>query len=137
MTNVRDAERVGPLALDDPDGIDELRRALDRAGYRIEQIEDVLQIERLLSRPADLALQLRRLPPRAPFGTLVRLFLLGAVASRADAEAAFAPMPIVRLVALGVLEELPGDEVRGAIKLVPHGGVLIASDHERNGEPVP
>jgi SAM-dependent methyltransferase len=137
VTNVRDAERVGPLALDDADGIEELRRALDRAGYRIEQIEDVLQVEHLSSRPADVALQLRRLAPSAPFGTLVRLFLLGAPASRADAEAAFAPMPMQRLVALGVLEELPANEVRGAIKLVPHGGVLIASDHERDGEPVP
>jgi len=84
VTNVREAERVGPLALDDADGIEELRRALDRAGYRIEQIEDVLQVERLSSRPADVALQLRRLPPSAPFGTLVRLFLLGAAASQAE-----------------------------------------------------
>lgn len=39
MTNVREAERVGPLALDDADGIEGLRNALDRADYRIEQIE--------------------------------------------------------------------------------------------------
>jgi hypothetical protein len=134
---VRETERVGPLALDDADGIEELRVALDRADYRIERIEDVLQVERLSSRPADIALQARRLPASGPFGTLVRLFLLGAASSRADAEAAFAPMPIRRLIALGVLEERPGDEIRGAIKLVPHGGVLIASDHERDGEPVP
>lgn len=137
MTNVREAERVGPLALDDADGIEELRSALDRADYRIEQIEDVLQVERLSSRPADVALQLRRLPASSPFATLVRLFLLGAAASRAEAEAAFAPIPIQRLITLGVLEERPGEEIRGAIKLVPHGGVLIASDHEREGEPVP
>jgi hypothetical protein len=137
VTNVREAERVGPLALDDADGIEELRNALDRADYRIEEIENVLQVERLSSRPADIALQLRRLPARSAFATLVRLFLLGAAASRTEVEAAFAPMPIQRLIALGVLEERPGDEIRGAIKLVPHGGVLIASDHEREGEPVP
>lgn len=137
MTNVRDVECAGPLALDDADGIEELRAALDRAGYSIERIEDALQVERLSSRPADLALQLRRLPPSGPFATLVRLFLLGTPAARVDAKAAFAPMPIERLIALGVLEERPGDEIRGAIKLVPHGGVLIASDHQRDGEPVP
>jgi tRNA1(Val) A37 N6-methylase TrmN6 len=136
VTNVRAAERAGPLALDDAEGIEELRAALDRAGYRIEQIEDVLQVERLSSRPADIALQLRRLPPSGPFPALVRLFLLGAAVSRADAEAAFAPLPVERLVGMGVLEERSGDEIRGAIKLVPHGGVLIASDHERDGEPV-
>ena len=137
MTNVREAERVGPLALDDAEGVQELRAALDRAGYRIEQIEDVLQVERLSSRPADIALQVRRLPPSGPFPTLVRLFLLGAIVSRADAEAAFAPLPVERLLSLGVLEERSGGEIRGAIKLVPHGGVLIASDHERDGEPLP
>jgi hypothetical protein len=137
VTNVREAEHGGPLARDDADGIEELRAALDRGGYRIEQIEDVLQVERLSSRPADIALQLRRLPPSGPFATLVRLFLLGAAVSRADAEAAFAPLPVDRLVRLGVLEERSGGDLRGAIKLVPHGGVLIASDHERDGEPVP
>ena len=137
MTNVREADRVRALALDDAEGIEQLRAALDRAGYRIEQIEDVLQVERLSSRPADIALQLRRLPRSGPFPTLVRLFLLGATVTRADAEAALAPLPLERLLSLGVLEERAGGEIRGAIKLVPHGGVLIASDHERDGEPVP
>jgi hypothetical protein len=137
VTNVRQAERVGPLAPDDGEGIEELRAALDSAGYRIEQIEHVLQVERLSSRPADIALQLRRLPPSGPFATLVRLFLLGATVSRADAEAAFAPLPVQRFVTLGVLEERSGNEFRGAVKLVPHGGVLITSDHERDGERIP
>lgn len=136
MTNVRDAERIEPLAVDDADGIEALRAALDRADYRIGRIEAALQVEHLSSRPADIALQLRRLPATGPFTTLVRLFLLGATASRADAESAFAPLPLDQLIALGVLEQRPDDELRGAIKLVPHGGVLIASDHERDGEPV-
>jgi methylase of polypeptide subunit release factors len=67
------------------------------------------------------------------FSTLVRLLVLGVPVGTAEAEAALDAIAPARLERAGVLvsEE---DSVRAAIKLVPHGDLLIASDPDRGDD---
>ena len=68
----------------------------------------------------------RRLEADEPFGTAVRLFLLGRELAAADAEAAF---DVEELLRLGWLERF-GNGVRATLKLVPHGDLLLGSDRD-------
>jgi methylase of polypeptide subunit release factors len=76
---------------------------------------------------------LRRLPAEGRFATLVRLLVLNLPTATAEAEAALAPLALGRLEHAGILVVDEGT-VRSAIKLVPHGDLLIASDPDREGD---
>lgn len=74
----------------------------------------------------------RRLEPGEPFSALVRLFLLGASLSEAEVREALEPVAASELVEAGWLAPHDGG-LRAALKLVPHGDLLIASDRESDG----
>jgi hypothetical protein len=99
------------------------------AGYTTDRIEETLGIGRISFGAADLAVHERRLEPGEPFGTAVRLFLLGAELPALEAQSAF---DVDELLRLGWLET-PGDAVRATLKLVPHGDLLLASDRDDGG----
>jgi Methyltransferase small domain len=67
------------------------------------------------------------------FSTLVRLLVLGVPVATAEAEVALAPLAPARLERAGILVSDEGS-VRAAIKLVPHGDLLIASDPDRGDD---
>lgn len=117
---LRNTEDAGLLA--------ELRAALTAAGFTSERLSADLHAERLSSRGPDLAVNLRRLQrSEEPFATLVRLFILTQSVRAGDAETALAPVSPAALEEAGILVT-DGDSTRSAIKLVPHGDLLIASD---------
>jgi methylase of polypeptide subunit release factors len=74
----------------------------------------------------------RRLPAREPFAGLVKLFLLGLTLERARAEAALGADGLEVFERSGWLES-SGASVRAAVKLVPHGDLLVASDRDADG----
>lgn len=112
--------------------MDALRARLAGAGYTTERLEEALGGGRISFGAADLAVHERRLAPGDPFSALARLFLLGLELAAAEAEEALAPVELAALVEAGWLEESDGT-VRAALKLVPHGDLLIASDRDSEG----
>src|SRR3954447_21211757 len=109
-----------PLALEDAAGIDLVREALRRASYTAEELQ------RLLNAPPgtvavpvlDVPVYLRRLSGDGPLQTLARLFLLHAGVPEEAARAAFAPLDLARLMAMGLLY-LHDQQVRSRFTLVP------------------
>ena len=89
--------------LDDLEGIDLLRAALDRAAYDVANLRETLDLHGPFSRdPHDAPVYLRLLP-ESPFGTLARLFFLALPVGADEAIAALAPLTLERLERLGVL----------------------------------
>ena len=107
-----------------------LRARLAEIGYTAERLGDVLRAERLTSRPAELAVHLRRLEGRDPFAAIVELFVLGLDVETERARRAFQPVDLRELEQAELIEADEGS-VRAAVKLVPHGDLLIASDADR------
>jgi hypothetical protein len=101
--------------VDDIDGIRLLGEALARADYTAAGLSRVLRGRPEPARESD-----------APLETLVKLFYLNAAVDPADLAAAVAPLSLERLEAMDVL-----DGRQATIELVPAGGVLVASDLER------
>lgn len=58
----------------------------------------------LLARSVDIPLYVRRLAGVEPLGTIVKLLVLDATVPVDDARRAFAPLPLERVEALGVVE---------------------------------
>ena len=112
-----------------------VRGVLDDAGYTREGIQQALGMSGdVLSRPVDRPVHLRRLQAEGPLETLIRLFLLDVAVDADVAEAALTSDGLTALVALRMVES-SGDEVRGQVRLVPHGVILVASDQpDREGD---
>jgi methylase of polypeptide subunit release factors len=125
------AQQAAPR-LDRTDVLDALRSRLAEAGYTDERLEETLGGGGISFSEADLAMHERRLPPGEPFSALVRLFLLGEPLAANEAEAALGSVDVEGLLAAGWLEPAEGG-ARAALKVVPHGDVLIASDREAGG----
>jgi hypothetical protein len=101
---------------------------LDRAGYSRDGIQDLLGVSGdVLSRKGDRPVHLRRLPGEGPLDTLVRLFLLDVPVEAGDAERELGTAELEALRTLRLVQEDEGG-VQGAVRLVPHGAILVASD---------
>lgn len=117
-----------PLDLSEPAVIAELGETLRAAGFTGQGVRAALGASGdRVSASVDIPLHMRRLDEQGPLGTLVRLLVLDATAPVEAARAAFAPLPLERLEALGVLAR-DGGEARPLIRIVPHDELLIASD---------
>jgi methylase of polypeptide subunit release factors len=110
-------------ALDD-DALVELRAALDEGDYKTERIERTLGGGRISFTAADVEVHARRLPAGEPFSTLASLFLLGLPVREDSLDER------VRALERPGLLERDNGAVRAAVKIVPHGDVLVASDPE-------
>lgn len=118
---------AGPLSVADAEAIAGLRTALEAADFTVERTEESLDVHTLSIGPSATALHLRHLAGDDPFDVVARLFLLGARVDRARAADVLAPVPLERLEALGLVE-LRADEVRGNVRLLPHGDYYLAAD---------
>ena len=116
----------------DRNAIAGLRRALREAGYEAPLIQEALGTGGdLVAVTSELPVYRRRLSDDG-FGVLVRLFLLETHADRDVAERALSTPLLEALLDAGVLEHQDGI-VRGAVRIVPHDDLLIASDrHDRD-----
>ncbi|MGH3081460.1 MAG: methyltransferase [Gaiellaceae bacterium] len=105
---------------------------LRSADYSAPGIQHALGTEgELLAARRDLPVQLRRLETVSePLATLVRLLILEVTLDGAEVDQALAPLGMQPLLDLGVLEEDRSD-VRGAIRIIPHDQLLVASDRAR------
>ena len=125
----------GPLAVADPAPIAELRAVLVDAGFDGPTVRDVLAVEgQMLARPGDAPVLRRRLASVEPLGTIASLFVLGLPLEAAFVQAAFAPLGLERLEALGLVETGSGF-VHPRVRLVPHDDLLIVSDHPGDDQP--
>jgi len=109
-----------------------LARALAAADYTVTAIQRALGTEGdLLARPREVPVHLKRLE-RAPepLATLVALFVLPVTLDAAYAEEQLREPVFALLQELGLLE-LDRSEVRGAVRIIPHDHLLIASDRAR------
>jgi methylase of polypeptide subunit release factors len=96
--------------------------------YTAEKIGEALGTEgEVLSRAADIPVQLRRLEHSGAFGALVRLFILDLDVPEDQLAAAVAPLTTEDLTRLRVVERHDG-AVRPLVRIVPHDELLIASD---------
>jgi methylase of polypeptide subunit release factors len=111
-----------------PATADALRTALDRAGYRTDEVRA------LLGREAHAALgrgepepAYRATADGGALGVLVRLLLLGAVEPDAAVAAALAPLSPADAAAAGLLQPA-GDGWAAALDLRPHGDDSVGED---------
>jgi hypothetical protein len=112
----------------DPDAIEALRAALDRAGYTSAELERRLELEGPFSLDwGAMPVYLRKLSDGSPFATVTKLFLLGAEVPPAEVESALAPLTVERLVELG-LAGRAGEDVVASVAILPWSGFLLASD---------
>jgi Methyltransferase small domain len=88
--------------------------------------------DEVLARSDEIPLYERRLAGVEPLGTIVKLLVLDAAVSVDDARRAFAPLPLERVEALGIVET-GGGEARPLVRVVPHDELLIASDRRTPG----
>jgi Methyltransferase small domain len=118
--------------IEDERALVELREQLATARYTTEAIEERLGAGRISFASAEVAIHLRRLHPDERFSAFVRLFFFGLTLARVEAEAAFGRAGLRLLEQAGWLE-VEAERVSAALKLVPHGDLLIASDHDLGG----
>ena len=118
---------AAPSSTRDPAALDALRDALGAAEFTVERVEDELAVQELSQRPADVAVQLRRIAGDDSFSTLARLFLLGAAVDPAPLANALAPLALERVAAIGLVREERG-WILPEVRLVPHGDYYLASD---------
>ncbi len=120
-----------PFPLDDAAELLALRDAFLRAGYRSVHLDRLLYGE---GSPAGTVLELpvsrRRVRGTGPLPTLARLFRLRAEVDPEAARAAFAPVPLERLVALGLLT-LTDDGVRSPFDAREYDGLMLLGDRAR------
>jgi methylase of polypeptide subunit release factors len=114
------------------DQADALRARLVEVEYTTERLEEALGGGRISLSPADMAVHERRLAPHDPLAALVRLFLLGQTLSAGDLALALGSLDADALRRAGWLEHGDGG-MRAAVKVVPHGDLLIVSESDRAG----
>jgi SAM-dependent methyltransferase len=126
--------RPDPPRAESPDAAVELARLLRAAGYEAARIQERLATgDELLARSPELPSYLRRLGDADELALLLRLFLLGVPVRRAALEELVAASLRGRLAGAGLLVP-DGDVVHGAVRIVPHDQLLIASDHAGGAE---
>jgi Methyltransferase small domain len=81
----------------------------------------------LSSASSETAVHRRRLAGDDPFSTIARLFVLGDTVETSVLEAAFAPVSLDSVAALGLLD-VEGQAARATARLLPHGDYILASD---------
>jgi hypothetical protein len=104
------------------------RAALERAGYTEPNVVRVLGALEMPTRRARNLPRLKRSSAGdSELHALVRLFFLGLAVERPAAEGALRPVPLTRWVAAGLLD-VAGGLVRGLVRLVPYGEILLVTD---------
>jgi hypothetical protein len=121
-----------PPSAEDGDALDALTGALESAHFTVEGIEERLGTNELSLCPIDMPVHLRRLEDE-PFGTVVKLFLLGVPVDSDRLATALAPLELTRLAETGLLR-LEGTTVSASARLAPHGDYYIASDGSGGAE---
>ena len=119
-----------PLSIDDPDRVRRAREVLDRAGFDLAGLAEVLgpnppSLHEDLQR-GQRPCYLRRSRGSSPREILIRLFVLSADVSEAEARRAVAPMDLAEWEELGLLQR-DGDAVRALAEVLPGEGRLIAA----------
>jgi hypothetical protein len=105
-----------------------LRRVFDDAGYTAAGIAERLGTgERVLASAPDRPVYLRRVGEGDALSALLRLYLLDVAVPRAHAEERLGAEPLGLLGTAGLLVEADG-VLEGAVRIVPHEHLLIASD---------
>jgi len=115
-----------PPSAEDGEALVALRLALESAGFTVEGIEERLGTNEVSLRPIDVAVHLRRLDDDS-FGTLAKLFLLGADVDADRLASVLAPLDLARLRASGLLE-FAGTRITATARLAPHGDYHVVSD---------
>ncbi|HEX4521781.1 MAG TPA: class I SAM-dependent methyltransferase [Gaiellaceae bacterium] len=119
---------AGPLAVDDPAAVEELRQVLIEAGFDGPTVREALGAEgQMLARPSDTPVLRRRLAGVEPLGTIASLFVLGTPVALADARRAFRPLPLEQMERMGLVALREG-AAQARIRLVPHDDLWIVSD---------
>lgn len=116
----------GPAPLRDATALQE---ALDRVGYRVGPLGDLLGVhEELSARPADLVVHQRRLAASpGPLADVVALLALSWPVPADRVVAAFGAEVVATLSDAGVLVEADG-ALSATIRVMPHGDLWVASD---------
>lgn len=120
----------GPFKPESASGLSTLRRVLDEAGYHVGRLGAAGVIpsgSTVLTKEAILL----RLKGHGKFETLARLLAMGDQISRADADAALAPLGAAPLIACGLLTE-SGSNVKAEAALVPVAHLLMLRDLHAN-----
>ena len=120
--------RRSPPPVADGQSLADLRALLERADFTTERIETTLGVGELSAAPGETAVHRRRLAGDDAFSTIARLFLLGDAVEASLVRAAFEPVTLESVTALGLLEA-ERDSVRATARLLPHGDYYLASDH--------
>jgi hypothetical protein len=119
---------TGPLLRLDPDWIRRLRGVLERTGYNEAGILPHLDAgESIEIKPKTLPRLLRMTDGGSPLDALIRLFILGVGVDPAEAAAAVAPMQLDEWIEGGLLARVD-QEIRGAFRLLPFAGFVVAFD---------
>jgi methylase of polypeptide subunit release factors len=116
-----------PPSASDRSALAELRTALERADYTVEQVEATLGVGELSTQAADVAVHRLRLADEDAFSTFARLFLLGLEIERDRLHHVLGGRTVECAVRLG-LAARSGESVRATVRLVPHGDYYLASD---------
>jgi hypothetical protein len=112
----------------DRGAIEDLRTALDRAGYGSAELERRLELDGPFSLDwGSLPVYVRQLSDGSAFAAVTKLFLLGAPVAPAEVEEALHPLTVPRLAELG-LADMEGEDVVASIAILPWSGFWLASD---------
>jgi hypothetical protein len=121
--------RPDPPHAESPQAAAELVRLLRDAGYQPDRIQQRLATgDQLLARSPELPSYLRRLGDADELAVLLRLFLLGVPVTHLHLDELVGAKLQARLAGAGLLVH-EAEVVHGAVRLVPHDELLVASDH--------
>ena len=114
--------------------IGSLRQALDAAGYTAEAVRALLGTDAYRTGLAEVQRRTCAGSLPAALGTIVRLFFLGAETPAGEVEGALAPLADRRPRPSSASREDDGaGVVRPHARIVPHAGLMIASDPYSRG----
>ena len=115
------------------DPLQQLRAALDHAGYAAEAVAARLGLDtNLVVRSDQVPVHLRRLAHGDALDALIRLLLLHSPLSVDDAERVLAPADVTALEEVGLLRR-EGEVVHPLLRLTPHEALFIAYDAHHPG----
>jgi len=90
--------------------------------------------QHLTAQPGEVLILERRLTGQSRLETLIRLFIIGQTVDLAEAQAGLGDAGFRELDGAGLLERT-GPGVRGAVRLVPHGDIVVACDRAYYADP--